>query len=260
MERSTVAQWLAGIAIAILLGFLAGRQQQLADVQREILLEIQALKNERGSGPVGGTPLNTSLSETPQEFDIKIEGAATAGKSDARVVLIEFSDFECPYCERYTKETYPRIERDYVNAGKIRYVFRHYPLTDIHLRAMKAAQAAECARQQGKFWPMHNRLFANRKALDQRSLMDYAKAIGLDMKPFETCLNGKAAAATVLADIDTGTRAGITATPTFFVGVANPDGSVHVINRIVGAREYETFQAALDGALARPASPEKDSR
>jgi protein-disulfide isomerase len=244
MERSTLAKWLCGILVAVVLGFLAGRQQQIADNQREILEQIQELKmqSEFKSAQVPSQP-------SPLEFNLSIEGSASKGDADAKLILIEFSDFECPFCGRHAQESYPRIDRDYVETGKIRYVFRHFPLSSLHPRAMKAAEAGECARMQGRFWPLHDRLFAHQKALDPPSLAEHARAAGLDMNPFESCLEGKAAPA-VRADLDAGTRAEISATPTFFLGFAQPDGSVRVVERFVGAKPYAAFQSVLDKLLA----------
>src|SRR6185436_20936742 len=89
-------------------------------------------------------------------FDLTLAGAATKGRASAPLVMLEFSDFECPFCGRYSRETYPQVQREYVDTGKVRYVFRHTPIERIHPQAMKAAEAAECAGTQGKFWEMHD--------------------------------------------------------------------------------------------------------
>ncbi len=246
-----LARWLGGVAIAVFLGFVAGRQQQIADSQREILRQIEELKTL--------PQLRTAQAPSPQaappaalpDFTLGIEDAARMGNANARLTLIEFSDFECPFCGSYVRESYPRLERDYVSTGKIQYVFRHFPLVGLHPRAMKAAEAGECARLQGKFWPLHDRLFANQKSLEPSSLVTHARAVGLDMKSFETCLDGQAASA-VRADIGAGSRAGISGTPTFFLGFAQEDGSVHVVEKIVGAKPYAAFQSVLDRMLALP--------
>jgi len=115
---------------------------------------------------------------------------------------------------------------------------------------MKAGEAGECAQRQGKFWPLHDQLFTNQKALEPPQLMDHARTVGLDMKSFESCLNGQAAP-TVLADLDLGTRAGIMATPTFLFGVVQGDGSVQVVGRVVGARPYQDLKAVLDKMLEK---------
>ena len=238
MERSTLIKLLAGFAIAILLGFFAGRQQQLMNNDREILRQLEELR--------------TALQQPAAEnFNLKIDGAAMKGAASAKLAMIEFSDFECPFCGRYFRESYPQLDTDYISSGKIRYVFRHFPLVSLHPRAMKASEAAECAQRQAKFWPLHDLLFNNQKALEPASLVEHARAAGLEMKTFETCLNGQAAP-TVLADMDVGTRAGIMATPTFLLGFVQDDGSVQVVQRIVGARPYADLKSVLDSMLTKP--------
>ena len=244
MERSILFKVLLGTAIAVVLGFIAGRQQQLADNQREILRQIQELKDsaQLRNGDAPG--------EAPPDFNMSIKDAAVKGSSDAKLTVIEFSDFECPYCGRYMRDSHPQLERDYVATGKIRYVFRHFPLAGLHPNAVNAAEAGECSRIQGKFWPLHDSLFANQKSLQKPALLDYARSTGLDMKTFETCLEGQAAPA-VRADLDAGNKAGVSATPTFFFGFVQNDGSVHVVERLVGARPYASFQEVLDRLLAK---------
>ena len=243
MERSTLGRWIVGLAIAVFLGFLAGRQQQMVDTQVEILRQLEELRTSPPSGQQAGSP------GAIQEFDIEVGDAAVKGTAGAKLTLIEFSDFECPYCGSYVRESYPQIDRDYVSTGKIRYVFRHFPLTPLHPRAQKAGEAAECARREGKFWPLHDRLFANQKALDPASLVEHARAVGLDAKAFETCLNGEATS-TVLADLDLGERIGVSATPTFLLGFTQKDGSVHVVERLIGAKPYQSIKSSLDRLLS----------
>jgi protein-disulfide isomerase len=238
MERSTLAKWLAGLAIAVFLGFVAGRQQQILNNDQEILKMIRELRSKPQEA-------------LQQEFNLKIEGSAAKGNPDAKLVMVEFSDFECPFCERYVRETYPKVDRDYISTGKVRYVFRHFPLVEIHPHALKAGEAGECARRQDMFWGLHDRLFANPKQLDRNALVEHARATGVQMGPFETCLDGQAAQ-TVLADLEIGTKAGITGTPTFLLGFPQKDGSVRVVDRILGARPYESFQETLEKLLASP--------
>ena len=95
----------------------------------------------------------------PANVKINIAGAPTLGRADAPVTMIEFSDFECPFCQRYFKSTLPEIKRDYVDTGKVRYVFLDFPLEQMHAKARKAGEAAHCAAEQGKFWEMHDMLF-----------------------------------------------------------------------------------------------------
>jgi len=182
---------------------------------------------------------------------VALDNAAIHGKADAKLTLVEFTDFQCPFCARYAHDAYAQIERDYVATGKLRYALRHFPLERIHPQAFKAAVAAECARQQGKFWEMHTQLFANQQQLAETDLVRHASAIGLNAARFQQCLAGPASAA-VRQDIDAGMRATITGTPTFFIGVAGPDGKIRVLRRISGALPYATLKSTLDELLSSP--------
>ena len=189
----------------------------------------------------------------PPNFDLEIAGAPTKGNLEAKLVLIEFSDFQCPFCGRYSRETLQQLEHDYVDTGKARYVFRNFPLERIHPLALRAAEAAECARVQGKFWEMHARLFANQQALAEADLVRTAQGLGLNMSNFQQCFASQSTSPTrIRQDQTDGGRAGITGTPTFFVGTITKEGKVHVLRRLVGAQPYTAFKTAIDGLLSSP--------
>jgi protein-disulfide isomerase len=245
---SSTGMWLGGVAVVVFLGFVAGRQQQIVDSQREILRQIQAMQSSPGT-PTVQAPPQPALPDVPSDFVMNIDGAAIKGRADAKLTLIEFSDFECPFCGRYMSDTYPQLTREYVDTGKVRYVFRHFPLERIHPKALKASEAAECARVQGEFWPMHDRMFADQQSLAESELVGHARTIGLDVPAFQACLNGQATAK-VRADLDAGARAGMTGTPTFFIGFEQSDGTVHVVEKLVGAKPFRDFKSVLDRMLA----------
>jgi protein-disulfide isomerase len=151
----------------------------------------------------------------------------------------------------------PDLEKDYIKTGKIRYVFKNLPL-DMHPLALKAAEAAECAGEQGKFWEMHDRLFAHQDQLTPDKLPGHAKELGLDMARFQPCLSSGKYAAEIQKSIAEGKKAGITATPSFFIAVGQPsDPKVKAVKGIVGAKKYEFFKTALDGFLttSNPVNP-----
>ena len=183
-------------------------------------------------------------------FDLELSGAATKGRADAPLVILEFSDFECPFCGRFSRGIYHQIQREYVDTGKVRYVFRHLPIERIHPNAMKAAEAAQCALPQGKFWEMHDRLFTNQKALAPPHLIAYAQVLGLNMTAFQQCLGGQATVR-VRQDLAEGLKAGITGTPAFFIGTVTKQGKLKVLQKLIGAKPYATFKATLDGLLAQ---------
>lgn len=218
--------------------------------QKQILKELQELrallKARLGvPGEAQAPPVSSRLPAAPMSLD-----GASRGSANARLVLLEYSDFECPFCGRHTRETAVQIDRDYVATGKVRQVFRHYPIEQIHPHAFKAAQTAECARQQGKFWEMHARLFANQTALADANLLNHAKAIGLDSTSFQRCVTAPATTTKIRLDLADGAREQITGTPAFFVGTVDKDGNLKVLRRINGAAAYGSFKQTFDSLLA----------
>ena len=189
------------------------------------LTEIRELFQGRPS-PEPAMPANLILS---------VDGNPFKGDKDAKLTLVEFSDYECPFCANFFTETLPRIEQDFISTGKVRYVRRDFPLVSIHQSAFKAAEAANCAGKQEKYWEMHGRLFAHQNQLGMNQLPGHAKAIGLDMNVFEQCFNGSQEAE-VRRDVEEGLKAGVQGTPTIFLGVRNGDSqNIKVLKMIVGA-------------------------
>jgi protein-disulfide isomerase len=196
--------------------------------------------------PQAGAPATVQL-PLPIE-PVSIENAQTRGDQTARVALIGFSDFECPYCARTAQDVLPTIQQQYLDTGKVLFVWRHDPLPS-HKNAAKAAEAAECAGRQGKFWEFHDWAFAHQTELDQANLRLGAKTLGLDDQPFVTCLAGQATAK-VEADVKAATALSVSGTPTWFVGVIDSNKKVKVTARLVGAQPLGEFQGALDKAIA----------
>ena len=144
----------------------------------------------------------------------------------------------------------PQLEKEYISTGKLKYVVRDFPLESIHQNAFKAAEASRCAGEQGKFWEMHERLFANQQAISPTDMSGYAQAIGLDVPLFKQCLESGHYAAAIRKDIADGQQAGVTGTPAFFLGVTEPnDGKVKSLRVIKGAQAYNGFKAAIDSLL-----------
>lgn len=186
----------------------------------------------------GGT-----VQPTAEPVDIPVRnGAPVMGANNAKVTIYEFSDFQCPYCERFYSDTFGQIKSQYIDTGKVKFIFRHYPLS-FHQNAQKAAEAAECANRQGKFWQYHDTLFENGKSdgtgLNADDLKKYAGQLGLDQSKFNKCLDNNETASVVKQDTDNASASGVTGTPTLFVNG----------NKIVGALPYETFKAAIENAL-----------
>ena len=191
---------------------------------------------------------------------ISLAGAQILGMKTAKVALVVYSDFECPFCGKFARETLPALDAQYVKPGRVLIAFRQFPLP-IHQFAVKAAEASECAGRQGKFWMYHDQLFANPKEIDPASLRQYARSIGLDVKTFDGCLNGQAASI-VQADKASGSELQVTGTPSFLAGPILPDGRVRVSQRLSGAQPFGQFKDMLDrliivGDSARPGGQDK---
>lgn len=211
---------------------------------------VWAMLSDRLAAPAARKPVPAARRpEPPVPVEpVSLEGAAIRGNRIAKVAVIEHSDFQCPYCGRFAREILPELEKGYVATGKVLLAFRQFPLT-IHAFAEKAAEAAECAGRQGRFWEMHDRLFVNQQQLDAASLQAHAKALQLGPKVFEACLAGEAADK-VKQDTETGKALLVTGTPTFFIGTIQPDGRVKVVQRVSGALPLAQFEAALDRVIA----------
>lgn len=187
----------------------------------------------------------------PREIVLNVGGAPFKGSSNATLTLIEFTDYECGFCARHVKETIPQLERDYIATGKLKYVFRNFPLESIHKQAFRAHEAAICSGEQGRFWEMHNRLFANQTSLTPAHMAGHAQALGLNAEQFQACLDGGAHGEQVRKDIAEGQKAGVTATPVFFLGVTSSNSqTLKVTKTIRGAKPYAAFKEAIDALLA----------
>jgi protein-disulfide isomerase len=217
-------------------------QKDLAEIKSLLIIQAKQAAAAAPTQPQGPTADNPTI--------VSIDGGAIKGDKNAKVTLVEFTDYQCPFCSRHFRDTMPQIDNDYVKTGKIRYVLREFPLEAIHPLAFKAAEAANCSGEQGRYWEMHHRLFANQNALAAQQLLGHAEAVGLDAGKFKTCLDSGKYAAKVRKDLAEAQRAGVTGTPTFFVGLSDPrDSEIKAVRKIVGAQNYAAFKAAIDTLL-----------
>ena len=178
---------------------------------------------------------------------VSIAGAPVRGNSNAKLTVIEFIDYQCPICAWHFREALPGIERDFIATGKVKYVVRNFPLESAHPLAFKAAEAVLCAGDQHKFWEMHDRLLANQQALRPTDLPGHALSLGLDVPVFQQCLDSGKHADGIRSDIADGLKAGVAATPTFVVGLTDPnDPRITALRIIPGAQLYTGFKLDLE--------------
>jgi protein-disulfide isomerase len=179
------------------------------------------------------------VTEEPQfvRYDIPDEGFPSIGPEDAPITIVEFSDYQCPFCRRWHEEVYQPLMNAY--SGKIRLVYRHLPLTSIHPDALPAAEAAMCAGEQNAYWPFHEKLFSS-DSLNNAVYVQYAQELNLDMTAFESCVTEHKYKPAIESDSDFALNLGASSTPTFFInGVP-----------IVGAQPLSVFQQVIDKELA----------
>ena len=202
------------------------------------------LSAQRGTGPdgcpaFGPAAADAQATETSQfvRYDIPPKGFPTLGPADAPITIVEFSDYQCPFCRRWHQEVYEPLLAAY--PGQIRIVYRNLPLTSIHPDAMAAAEAAMCAGEQDAYWPFHDKLFSS-ESLNTQTFLQYAQDLSLNVEQFQACITDQKYKDAIQSDSDFAINLGIRSTPTFFInGLA-----------VVGAQPLDVFKQVIDKELA----------
>jgi protein-disulfide isomerase len=208
-----------------------GITQAQADEILNELRQIRELleKGARPAGPGGG-------------IQMSLEGGAILGSKDAPLTIVEFTDYQCSYCQSFHVGTFPELKKKYIDTGKVRFASRDMPL-DFHSNAAHAAEAARCAGDQRQFWEMRDRLISNAARLSAAEITGYAQALKLDMLRFGSCMDGGKYSDTVKKDVATAESFGVTGTPSFLIGKSTRNGVSGVI--VVGALPFDAFDAKL---------------
>jgi len=216
--------------------------------QQQIITRLDELKQLLQAN---GRPANSAVLPIPQPpSTLDIHGENFKGDSGARVAIVEYADFECPYCGQHARDVYPQIVESYIKTGKVKCFYRDLPLP-MHPHAMSAARAGRCASEQGKYWEIHDNLFANQTALGLKDISDRAQGLGIDVEKLSECLSTEKYADDIRKSMAEAQQLGIQGTPTFFLGIIGSNGDVvSVEKRIVGAAPYEVFKTDLDALLA----------
>ena len=178
-----------------------------------------------------------------EPVDVSIDDDALKGDKDAPVTLVEFSDFECPFCGRFSRDTLPQIISEYVDTGKVRFVYRDFPLS-FHQHAKAASLAAECAKEQGgdeMYYKYHDKLYENQTSFSDENFKAWSVEFGLDASQFNKCLDSEKYADEVNKDFTDGQSYGVSGTPAFFIN-----------GRLVsGAQPFSAFKTVIDEELAK---------
>jgi len=175
------------------------------------------------------------------------------GNTDAEITIIEFSDFQCPFCAKFHEATLEQIEQQYISTGKVNFVYRDFPVQSTHPNAIPASLASECADDQDKFWEMHDLIFENQRSWQDLEITQsvemfkqYAIEISLDSNKFDSCLESGEHLEEIRNDLNDGRTYGVTGTPGFFVG----NEKIGFV-KIMGAQPFSSFQQVIDGQLSK---------
>ena len=238
---------MAIISVAIVSAFLGGYVVggETVEPKEVIIREIAQSSQARQTTQTQAGPqiiTNISLGDDPMK-----------GNPDAEITIVEFSDFQCPFCWRFYTQTLPLIEQNYISAGKVNFVYKDFPIQSIHPNAVPAALAGECADDQGKFWEMHDMIFINQKnwqnlqpTQSTNIFKEYAIEIGLNTDEFDSCVNSGKYLEEIQNDFDDGRAYGVTGTPGFFVGNEKIG-----FTKLIGAQPFSSFQQLIDGQLSQ---------
>jgi len=218
-------------------------RQQADAILKELRRIRQILEKQGRSGLAEQMPVLSQIRR------LSLKGGFSLGSSQAPIAIVEFTDFECPYCRQFQSAVLAEVRRRCIDTGKVRFVIRDFPLS-IHANAMQAAEAARCAGDQGKYWPMHDALFSEPPKLDQIGLVEHAESLALDVDMFRSCLAGGKHKPDIETDMQVAGALQINGTPSFLIGKITGEeveGSI-----VVGSLSLSAFEAKLKEMGATP--------
>lgn len=233
------------LVLLLAAAFLMGRYQGQLEVMKggSVAKTPQVAVPQGDTGQQANQPAETEKVLQGEQLEKAVSAfAGKKGQDNASVTIVEFTDYQCPYCVRYVSDTLSKIEKDYVDTGKVKYLVRDFPLP-FHSNAVSAAQAVRCAADQGKYWEMHDKLFTAQNEWisgdPAEKFASYAAGLGMNKSTFSQCLTSEKYKDAVEADLKAGQELGVSGTPSFFI-----NGKL-----VVGALPYESFKAEIEAAL-----------
>ena len=251
------------ISIFLLSGCQSEDSQQAAGddwVKEELLTQLGELRNEvhalrkeikdlktNVEGMENGRAAKAKKAAPKVPKELALSDSPMLGGDDASVVVVEFTDYQCPYCSRHVRDVMPKIKREYVETGKIKYQIADFPLS-FHRKAPLAAVAARCAGEQKKYWEMHDIIFENQKRLGKELYLETAEILQLDISRFDKCLDEQKHMNDVYADMERGENNGVSGTPKFFIGKYDGEKMTD-ISVISGAANFQRFASTIENKL-----------
>jgi len=239
------------ILLLVSLGLNAWTLSQLTSVKKELrdqsnkvsnlINDVNNLKNDSGKEKSRPSP--------DQKVMVAFDNDPVKGDPNAPVTIVEFSDYQCPFCRRFHKEVLPKIQQEYISTGKVRYIFRDFPLS-FHKNAMPAAVSANCAGEQGKYWVMNEFLFNNPSKLDTDSILASVKGLGLDYDKFSNCVMNEESKqeAEINSDMQAGRNYGVKGTPSLFIGRTGNGNQMEALY-LRGLRPFSSIKPTIENLL-----------
>ena len=240
---AVAATLLGGVTLARAEGITSEQAQQILDELKAIRKTLET-RPAAPAQPAAPAPVNDKVS---MAFT---SGGFSVGKENAPLVLIEYTDYQCPFCQRYHNDSFAQIKTNFIDTGKIRYISRDFPLP-FHENARRSATAARCAAEQGKFWELRHTMIVNANQLQADKLGGYAQAASMDVPKFQACVDSDKYRAAIDKDIAEGSAVGVSGTPSFVLGRVE-NGQLQGV-RMVGAMPYAQFEAKIQDMLKQTA-------
>lgn len=200
-------------------------------------------RSDRGSSAVQGA-VPPTVKIAPTELTVRVDASRGLGSPSATIAIVEFGDYQCPYCRSFHIGTLPKLQQSYIKTGKVRYFYKDFPLKN-HTHALGASVTAHCAGAQRRYWQMHDRLYAEQARLGPGLYEELIKELKLDVEGFKACVRSNAVREAIEGDVSDGRAIGITATPSFVLGVIQKDQVV--VKRVAaGAPPFEVFVKEIE--------------
>ncbi len=222
----------------LVIGYLVGNLFPLKETGKSVAADAAPTQ----ANPNAAAPQAPAAPDPEQvKKDLKMGHLPVKGNENAKVTMVEFSDFECPFCGRFYSETLSQLITEYVDTGKMKIYYRHYPLS-FHPKAVPLAHASECANDQGKFWEMHDKIFENAATVataTDDTIKGWGAELGVDAATFNSCYDAKTHQAKIDEDFTAGGAVGVSGTPTFYING----------KQLVGAQPFAAFKAIIDEEL-----------
>lgn len=216
---------------------VAQLKKNQAQLQKD-MAEIKTLLRQQ--------PATPKRPPTARTENIPLNGISFLGKTDAPITIVEYTDYQCPFCRRHAQNTLPLLLKQYIDTGKVRYGIREFPLQDLHPKAFRLSEAALCAGDQGKYWEMHDRLMNDTAVASDKTAE--GGALGLDAEEFTQCMNTNMHADKIRRDLASGFALGVRGTPYFLMGLTDheDDKQLHVATTLSGAQPFLRFQSEIE--------------